>query len=304
MKYILLILIGILIGIFGTKFSEKHEIKKGISYLWSVRVVILWLTYLIILGFIVQQNWNLLMNPSPMKDLAAVKSQLGNNKGNLILLNWAVFFGLAGLVAIIVKLPFMSWETLKFWGFEGKRLVQETKDSAREELLRQIQIDQARTSSILEMSSEEMYTDFSLSISPNGTINGENVIQMFLNVYTSTIRDYLGIIINAGAIEVNNNGLLNIDLLPDHIQKVVKHSYSQNGLSKEVDEGGHSIRVYRMALNASPAHPYYLVYLHSNSYLFGANDFFVIQYIENMIKQFTNRLELEISLQQGAYDLA
>lgn len=159
-------MVGIVIGWFVERiiyYKNASVILKSVRP-WISRI--LWYGFVIFIFALFMQD---------------VKNQLIQSEVNLFFIKCIAYFGLAGLLSLVVQLPFQRWEQIKFFGFEYKRKLDEVESMANEELKILSDVSGTYLEAIGYLSSQPTYTYLASRI---GSDNKIKVLEMAEDIIT------------------------------------------------------------------------------------------------------------------------
>ncbi|NRR21355.1 hypothetical protein [Brevibacillus sp. MS2.2] len=286
MNYFMLAL-GLFLGMFVVTIYEEKKIVASIKKIWSFFLLT---CYIAIMGVLLWNNWDTISNPPTINNFDELKKILLNTKSNVQLITFGVFFGLAGILSFIIRIPFSNWEQVKFLGFEAKRILENTKEAAREEHSYNKKLEEIRLSIIETISSEDMYEEIKACIT--GTqFNAQEALRKCIDLISQTYKEKLGISIFTGVVPVVSNSLYKeyLEYLSPTLKETVFSSF-EKGRTEMRKETGNSM-IAAPVIIGEISDPYFIVYMTSSEYDFESSDEYFVSTISNILNVFVRLLE-------------
>ncbi|MGM0882509.1 MAG: hypothetical protein ACQEXQ_15895 [Bacillota bacterium] len=297
-RYFLVAGFSVLLGMISVEFFSKR------NFIRSSKQALQWFSYIIFGAFIVLSiyllfsNISLITDPTqggkiPINSYSDLLKALVQSEVNLLLISIGAFFGLTGLLSLLIRMPFANWEQVKFFGFEYKRKIDEIKDTAKEA------VDEAKTLGIVRLqvldliASESMY-DILKDFYNGHSINGHSATVEVLNGIELFFEEELGKTLHTGVVPVEN-GTLNpsyFEQLPSFVREAVHRAFLYPHSLKPMNRKETSVISIPITVGKIN-NPYFIVYLYSHEYMFTNGDIEMVNISHSILDAHVARLEAE-----------
>lgn len=259
--------VGILIGLLLTYLLDKKQ-----NFVEKTKTVIIrafWIAFTAYIGSIIALNIKQILWPAigPVKSFTDLRDALLRLDFNVQLMSIITFAFLAGLLTFAVRFPFLNMEQLKIFGFEYKRVIQQTNQAALEETQYVDDLAILHAGIFEAMSTEDMY-DQVMDCFRGHTFDGYAAIDRFLVLIKDAYDSEFSVKLDTGVVPVVQGILAEnyMNHLPKTIQRVVDRVHS-SGDPEVITKGDVNTFAYPIVIDGF-TEPFYIVYMEANSYTF------------------------------------
>jgi hypothetical protein len=301
MKYAIVVLIALYIGVMIGNSMSLGSFSKGIEKTRRFIGSLSWLAFTIFIIYLFFSNMDTMMNPGKVNSIKELQMEIVKNPANVKLISLGAFFGIVGILSIILRIPFSEWTQVKIFGlFEGTRKVEEVKKIANEEAKKMNQMERVRLEVIEATSSKAFYSDLKEIINGDPAVISVNqdVFILIAELYKITLEQHFENIKNRFGVLFVSNHFLHTDAyenLTPLVKETVYYAFQNQANFQIMDKGKRSVIALKMKVLENDSE-YFIIYfdIEGDELAFEEDDFIMFSIINKIINHYIKTVELEL----------